>query len=279
MGNAPSNPVPSTPLRVLGIGLSRTGTSSLSAALNILFAGPVYHSGTQIMLGPTTEMTTWTKVLSTIPIPAPHTPEPSPALPLIHDLLDGYVAATDAPLNGLVPQLLELYPDALFVCTVRDPDAWTRSMVGLSHAATMKFLAAVLWPLAYMRPLVPYVKVLERQWLALYGESVPLTRKTYDAHLAWVREVVPRDRLLEFDVRDGWGPLCAKLGLEVPDVEFPRLNDSDAIDHVIRTTFIKALLRWVAILATGGLALGVFWYLDWKREKELVAKRELKKQQ
>ena len=36
---------------------------------------------------------------------------------------------------------------------------------------------------------------------------------------------VPEDRLLVYDVREGWEPLCKFLGLPIPDEPFPRLND------------------------------------------------------
>ena len=42
-----------------------------------------------------------------------------------------------------------------------------------------------------------------------------------------VRETVPPDRLLVFTPADGWGPLCAFLGVPVPDAPFPRSNGRD----------------------------------------------------
>jgi hypothetical protein len=44
----------------------------------------------------------------------------------------------------------------------------------------------------------------------------------------WVEEVIatiPKDRLLIFEVKEGWGPLCKFQGLSEPDVSFPRSND------------------------------------------------------
>jgi len=63
MGNQASAPVPGTTLQVFGAGWSRTGTASLSAALEILLDGPVYHCGTQVTLGPPHEIRSWIKLL------------------------------------------------------------------------------------------------------------------------------------------------------------------------------------------------------------------------
>lgn len=45
----------------------------------------------------------------------------------------------------------------------------------------------------------------------------------YEYHNEQVRKVVPKEDLLEFNVKQGWGPLCEFLGVEVPDVPFPNL--------------------------------------------------------
>lgn len=54
---------------------------------------------------------------------------------------------TDAPASGLVKELLELHPDAKVICTVRDPDAWVKSMDTVQNASTLWFLGVVLLPL------------------------------------------------------------------------------------------------------------------------------------
>ncbi|KAB8213682.1 hypothetical protein BDV33DRAFT_209978 [Aspergillus novoparasiticus] len=83
-----------------------------------------------------------------------------------------------------------------------------------------------------MRYFVAYISLLQAQWDKIYDGS---RDNTYidERHIEWLREVVPADRLVLFDVKDGWGPLCQTLGKEVPKViPFPRINDSKAIDRV-----------------------------------------------
>ena len=50
--------------------------------------------------------------------------------------------------------------------------------------------------------------------------------QVYDAHVAEVQGTVPAGQLLVFHPRQGWGPLCAFLGKEVPGEPFPRVNDT-----------------------------------------------------
>ena len=45
------------------------------------------------------------------------------------------------------------------------------------------------------------------------------------AHNEAVKAAIPAERLLVYQVKEGWGPLCAFLGEPVPDEAFPRTND------------------------------------------------------
>ncbi|KAI4121448.1 MAG: hypothetical protein LQ338_006355 [Usnochroma carphineum] len=250
MGQQASRPRPGTKLQVIGAGLSRTGTASFSRALEILLDGPIYHGGTQATLGPEIEIKSWIKVLSHWP--PRNDSDKRLILDLIASRMDGYAATTDAPASGLVPELLELYPDAKVICTVRDPKSWEKSMEGISNAATMWFLRGVLFPLPALRYFVDYINVLREAWIKLYGESEPVTTLTYDRHIAWLKRTVPKDRLFFFDIKDGWEPLCAALGKDVPEgVPFPRINDGEAIDRFAKKHVQRGLVRWAEIFAAG----------------------------
>lgn len=63
----------------------------------------------------------------------------------------------------------------------------------------------------------------------LYGQPEPAMRQHWERHMSYLKKVVPENTLVYFDVKNGWGPLCEVLGEEVPDVEFPRINDGRAI--------------------------------------------------
>ncbi|MEU7892210.1 sulfotransferase [Nonomuraea sp. NPDC049152] len=62
------------------------------------------------------------------------------------------------------------------------------------------------------------------------GHEEEVAVAAFHRHVAAVKESLPADRLLVFDVREGWEPLCRFLDVAVPAGEpFPHLNDSEAI--------------------------------------------------
>jgi hypothetical protein len=259
MGQQPSTPKPGTKLQVIGAGLPRTGTSSFTQALNILLDGPAYHGGTQGTLGPEHEIRSWIKLLS-------HWPPKSPSddalvKRILKERLDGYAAVTDSPCNGLVKELLELYPDVIVICTIRDPDDWVTSMATIANASTLWFLRAVLYLLPTMRWFPDFVVALRAQWVTLYGRPEPATRHHWDRHMEYLKSVVPEDRLVWFDVRDGWEPLCKVLGKEVPDVEFPRINDGKAINDLAKKMIVRGLVRWGVAFGTVGVGIVGWWWV------------------
>ncbi|GLA51736.1 hypothetical protein AnigIFM63604_008349 [Aspergillus niger] len=249
MGQKASVPQPGAKLQVIGAGLSRTGTASFSAALNILLDGPVYHGGTQITIGPSTEIKSWITILRNWLSGKNH----QNILAMMKDRTDGYVAITDAPGSQFVPELLEIYPESKVICTVRDADAWVKSMTQIQGLATLWFLRAVLLPLPGMRHFVDYISLLQAQWDKVYDDERAFDI-IYDRHIEWLKEIVPEDRLVFYDVREGWEPLCKALGKDIPDVPFPRINDSKAIDRVAQYHIKRGLLRWAAGFTLAGAA-------------------------
>ncbi|KAI9368403.1 NAD dependent epimerase/dehydratase [Aspergillus egyptiacus] len=261
MGQSPSLPKPGTQLQVIGAGLPRTGTTSFSAALTILLDGPVYHGGTQTTRGGPSELQAWMRILRHWLNFKDHknNHDQSTMLSLLQSRLDGYAAITDTPGCQLLPELLTLYPDALVICTTRDAVAWEKSMSQLHSFTGLWLLKLLLLPLPGMRHFVDYIWLLRRQWGVLYAdgrrfgsvrevrETLP-QREVYHRHVEWLRANVPAERLVFFDVRDGWEPLCRALGREVPKgVAFPCVNDSQAIRRTGREVIRRALGRWLAV--------------------------------
>lgn len=257
MGQKPSVPQQGTKLQVIGAGLPRTGTASFSAALEILLQGPIFHGGTQATLGPPSQIKTW---ITTLRYWASGSPSDQEVMyQLLETQLDGYAATTDSPGAQFTPELLRLYPNAKVICTIRDPDSWEKSMETVMHFTFLWFLRAVLLPLPGMCHFMTYLDQLSVQWTRLYGEEVP-TRKTYFRHIEWLKSVVPENRLVFFDVREGWAPLCEALGVEVPDVPFPHVNDGEAIEKVALLHIRRGLSRWAVIVGVLAVGLGVFLY-------------------
>lgn len=251
MGQKASVPQPGTTIQVIGAGLSRTGTSSFGVALEILLDGPVYHGGTQATMGLPIEIKSLIEILRRWL--AGGESNRHIVLKLLQHRLDGFAAITDAPGSQLVPELLELYPDAKVICTVRDLDSWEKSLEQISNVSIIWFLRPILLPLPGMRHFVDFITLIRLQWDKLYGKGTPI-RQMYHLHVAWLKEVVPEDRLVFFNVKDGWEPLCKALGKDVPDQPFPHINDSEAVDKIVRFHIRRGLTRWALILAVGAVA-------------------------
>lgn len=106
---------------VIRSGLPRSGTASFCAALSILLDGPVYHGGTQILVNnDDTHIKSWTNILAQTPYKTPAAR--TRVLQQIKSVTDGFVATADTPLAQFIEELMELYPNAKVICTVRDPD-------------------------------------------------------------------------------------------------------------------------------------------------------------
>jgi hypothetical protein len=93
-------------------------------------------------------------------------------------------------------------------------------------------------------------------------------REIYCKYYVYVRTLVPRERLLEYDLGSAWDPLCYFLGKEVLDVPFPRVNESaimlEKVDIVIMRTAVTALTN-LALGIGGVVTLGLAIYWQWKR--------------
>jgi hypothetical protein len=161
------------------------------------------------------------EVLHNMPV---HVPLWSAALrgrPDWQAIYNGYESAVDWPTAGFFRELLEVYPSAKFVLTVRSPESWADSF----DATIYKAIAE--------RDQAPPQK---KEWLEMVAGVVAKTGfpggldragliDAFSAHNEAVRSAVPASQLLVYQVKDGWKPLCGFLGTPVPSEPFPRTND------------------------------------------------------
>lgn len=159
--------------------------------------------------------------------------------------LAGYEAAVDWPAAAFWRELAGHFPGARVVLATRDPESWWRSAFAaygdelrllddprLRGVAEMTRLVG-----AYARrSLTSAGTGTEAAWPPPDAASAARIMRSYEAA---VTEHVPADRLLRFRVTDGWAPLCAFLGVPVPDTPFPHLNSGAAY----REQFAEALRR------------------------------------
>ena len=206
-------------LKVIGAGFGRTGTSSTAAALELLGFGPCHHMR-ELFLRPET-IAVWQRKADGEPV-------------TWDDLLGGYRSALDWPSAYYWRELADAYPEAKVLLTVRDPQRWYDSVATTIYALhhgpgspspeTRAYFDAR--PERWGQP-----KLTEQLvWQGTFAGRFPdreFAIKVYEAHNAEVRASVPAERLLEFDVSQGWRPLCEFLGVDVPAVPFPRLNSAE----------------------------------------------------
>lgn len=192
--------------KVIGVGVGRTGTYSLKLAINQLGLGPCHHME-EVLLHMPVQVPLWQAAV-----------EGSADWDAIYD---GYESAVDWPTAGFFRELHAKYPDARFVLTVRSPESWVESF------------GETIYKLLAGRDEAPPEM---REWLEMAVAVITKTgfppgldrealRAAFVAHNEAVQEEIPSDRLLTFEVRQGWGPLCSFLGVDEPNEPFPRTND------------------------------------------------------
>ena len=194
-------------LRVVGVGLGRTGTNSLKLALEQLLGAPCHHM-LELFEHPE-QIALWTAAA-----------EGNPDWPAT---FDGYAATVDWPGAAFWRQLVVEYPDAIVLLSKRESaDAWWRS-------ANRTIFEIFNGDAQLPPPMTAWFETV-RGMLRDAGID-PADEETskagYERHLDDVRAAVPAERLVEWTAGDGWEPLCAALGLAVPDEAFPHVNTTD----------------------------------------------------
>ena len=185
----------------------------------------------------------------------------------------GYRATVDFPAANFWEELAEVYPDAKVVLTVRDPNRWydsaskafgaiptidTSTAGGYVLSKAMGLLAPRFW-----NALIAMQEMREGEGVTFDGSPEDRKRATlgFEEHVREVKERVPPERLLVFEVKEGWEPLCAFLGVEVPEEEpFPHLNEGEQFPQLMRRTVLSELAPRLggAAAAASALALGVW---------------------
>ena len=194
-------------LAVNGAGLGRTATFSLKFALEQLGFGPCYHMS-EVFAGARRNVPLWLDAID--------------GRPDWDAIFDGFASTTDYPACTYWRELAAHYPAAKVVLTVRDPDSWFDSVSETIFSEAMQGSLAGS-PLGDMMQGVIFDafgdRVRDREFMTEW-----FIRRNRD-----VIDSLPAERLLVFSPKDGWEPLCAFLGVAVPDGPFPRVNSRDEI--------------------------------------------------
>ncbi|MBO2453685.1 sulfotransferase family protein [Actinomadura barringtoniae] len=205
-------------MKVIGVGIGRTGTLSLKAAVERLGFGPCFHG--RHVLDHRERLPLWMAAASGEKVD-------------LRGLFAGYESTMDWPGASFWRELVEAYPDAKVILTERDPDSWYDSV------------ARTIYPMfgsrsdpraEEARQVVPGLDIMTEFTRRLIWDGAFFGGRFEDrdhaiavfmAHNEAVRREVPAERLLICEAAVGWDVLCDFLDVPVPDEPYPHLNDPD----------------------------------------------------
>lgn len=221
-------------MRVIGAGLPRTGTLTQKLALEMLGLGPCYH---------------WVDVLADLDRVA----QWQAALDgdaRWGEIFAGYRSTVDWPGGHFYRDLIDVHPDAKVILSVRDLASWEQSF--RETIWSMCFGESLIRLLSSARAHVDpqwqrYLTLVDRMfWVAFAprnGEPADLI-DAMRRHNDQVKRTVPPQRLLIWDVSEGWEPLCRFLDVEIPAEPLPHLNDRQTFHERVIGGAIGALHAW-----------------------------------
>ena len=232
-----------TEMKLIGAGLPRTATSSQKAAMDILGLSPCYHM--QNVFADLDEAVKWNAALDSIEA--------------LEDVTAGSVSVIDYPGSYHWRGLMDIYPDAKVMLSVRSGESWAKSM--------QQTIWAMLWGDNLLGHVTKvqcdvdpkydfYIKMMKSMWIrANIADENSTLESMATAMEAYNQEViasVPEDRLLVWQIGDGWEPICEFMDLPVPSEDFPHINESAGFEAGIVRFALGAVHAWLGEDAFGG---------------------------
>jgi hypothetical protein len=192
-------------LEVIGSGLGRTGTMTMKVALEQLGYGPCYHM---------------IEVFSKPDAPRLWS-DAADGKPDWEAIFQGYRSTVDWPNATFYLELANAYPNAKIIHTERDPEAWWTSTQATIFAERGG-APSVTNP--------EWLEMARKVVFAMFDQQIHDKERVisvFNAHNRRVRETIAPERLLIYEVAQGWEPLCAFLGVPVPDGPMPKVNTTE----------------------------------------------------
>jgi len=248
---APSG-TPTTPgVKVICLGLSRTGTSSLKAALNTLHFRTFHAMDFLQQINSKESFNFWKSLKGG-----------SATQEEIRSYFAGgnYGAVCDVPCLIYWRDIVKAHPGAKIILTVRDPIKWYSSL-STALIPLAKQIKRWTWLMRLVMFLLPgksfmteSLQILFQQFHEKQLQEESMAIQYYHDWNNTISASIPPSNLLVFDVRSGWGPLCQFLDCPQPETPFPRLNDSsELVKHQIYLSFFVT----VTLLVLFGIC-GIF---------------------
>ncbi len=196
-------------LSVIGAGFGRTGTESMKLALEALGLGPCHHM--KEVLAKPAQIALWRAAARG-------------RMPDWDEAFAGYRSAVDWPAAFFWRELSAYYGGAKILLTVRGAEGWYASMAKtIFHTLETSTDAASIG-----------MKLIgERVFGGRYGDRYHAIA-VYEKNTAEVQAALGPDRLLTYNLGDGWEPLCRFLEKPVPDIPYPRTNSAEEFNALIK---------------------------------------------
>ena len=188
-------------MEVIGTGFGRTGTDSMREALDILGFGPCHHM--RALMSDTAHRDAWRAALSRDSMDW-------------GVLLSGFRSCVDWPTAHYWPELVRAYPEAKVLLTWRTAESWWTSFENTIRPMVLRDRAEASQSVGSRLILDHVFKDPE------LGRAACIA--AYEANVERVMAEVPAERLLVHTIGDGWEPLCAHLGVTIPDRPYPSSN-------------------------------------------------------
>jgi hypothetical protein len=203
-------------MSLVGAGFGRTGTLSLKSALETLGLTPCYHMLEVVRREGHPEL--WSAVVDG-------------ARDRWDEIFGNFQAAVDWPACAYWRELADHYPDAKVLLSVRDPDRWYDSVHDTIYQVMMRGIelggAQANEQVAMSRKLV-----LEQTFGGRFEDRAHAI-SVFERHNQSVIDAIPADRLLVFEAKEGWAPLCRFLDRPVPAEPFPHVNTRDEMRAMV----------------------------------------------
>ena len=229
-------------MKVICAGWGRTGTRSLKFALERLLGQPSYHMQNILLnkkdaklwhnsIFKHNEQFDWEKIY------------------------EGYGACLDFPSCNYYKELMDAYPESKVILTVRDDESWIKSWNVLNNQILKSFTFRILAKIpgtSFKLQKDIHNKMILGEHGAFQGAKTDKEKmKKFNEWNESVINFVPKDRLLVYEVKQGWAPLCKFLNVDVPDIPFPYKNKTKNMGHMsrfINTMFVIIILAVFAII-------------------------------
>ena len=235
-------------MKVICAGWGRTGTRSLKYALEHLNGQPSYHM--QNILLSKKDARKWHNSIFL------HNHEFN-----WEEIFKGYGACLDFPSCNYYKELMKAYPDAKVILTIRDSESWVKSWNVLNNQVlksfTFRFLAKIPYTSFKLQKDIHNKMILGLDGAFQGAKNDEDRMKKFDEWNQSVIDYVPKERLLVYQVKEGWEPLCKFLNKPMPNRSFPYKNKTKNMGHMSR--FINVMFVILICIIIGIIISSVFW--------------------